>query len=102
MLLQVSERFKAQSGYSIVEAAHMEMAEPSIQEAYDRCIQQGANLIVCHPYFLSFGKHVRDDIPSLVEEAAKRHPGSRFTITDPLGVQEGIVGLIMQAVQNKV
>lgn len=80
----------------------MEMAEPTIQTAYDKCIQQGANLIICHPYFLLYGKHVQDDIPMLIEEAAKKHPGSRFIITDPLGAQKGVVGLMMQAVRDNI
>eukprot|EP01033_Poteriospumella_lacustris_P010875 gene10875-7734_t len=53
-----------------VEAAHMEMAEPSIAQAYGKCVSRGAEHVVVHPFFLSQGRHVQDDIPQLVQEAA--------------------------------
>ncbi|KAJ1395033.1 hypothetical protein B484DRAFT_314431, partial [Ochromonadaceae sp. CCMP2298] len=67
-LLQV-RTFKLSSGHQLVEAAHMELAEPSIATAYQRCVEQGASHIVCHPYFLSRGRHVQEDIPALMLQA---------------------------------
>jgi hypothetical protein len=40
---------KQHTGYAIVEPAHMELAEPSIGVAFDRCIERGARLVVVHP-----------------------------------------------------
>ena len=37
--------------YGIVEPAHMELAEPSIQTAFDRCVARGAKMVVVSPYF---------------------------------------------------
>ena len=55
----------------IVEPAHMELAEPSIRTAFMKCVEKGATTIICHPYFLSKGRHVSEDIPELVAQAAK-------------------------------
>jgi sirohydrochlorin ferrochelatase len=57
MLLEAAKAFRASSGYSIVEPAHMEIAQPDIAAAYDRCVAQGATRVVVFPYFLSPGKH---------------------------------------------
>ena len=34
-----------------------ELAEPTIKEAFGKCVQQGASRIIVSPYFLSPGRH---------------------------------------------
>jgi len=34
-----------------------ELAEPSIRDAFQSCVQQGANRIIVSPFFLSPGRH---------------------------------------------
>lgn len=53
----------------VVEAAHMEIASPSIPDGLRALLQAGVDEIVCHPYFLSPGRHVREDIPTIVNDA---------------------------------
>ena len=100
MLLSVALSYKKLSKVQIVEAAHMEMASPSIADAYQRCVAQGAKHIICHPFFLSPGRHVQEDIPSLMREASLQHPGVTYAITAPLGVQDGVVDIIAKAVDK--
>ena len=41
---------------------------------------------MCHPYFLSPGRHVREDIPQIIEEAiASLNIQIPLTVTDPVG-----------------
>ena len=56
----------------VVKAAHMEIAEPSIYDGIRSLCQEGITTIICHPYFLSPGRHVQEDIPQLIEEASNR------------------------------
>ena len=88
MLLKVVEQFEQATAYRIVEPAHMELAEPSIATAFDRCVERGARTVVCHPYFLLPGRHWNQDIPQLVSEAASKHPGVNWMVTAPLGLHE--------------
>jgi len=54
----------------VVRAAHMEIAEPSIKDGIKTLIyEEKVDKIVCHPYFLSPGRHVIEDIPQLISEA---------------------------------
>ena len=53
MLEQFAEVFDLYSDYDIVESAHMEIAEPTILQAAEKCIQKGATSVVIAPYFLS-------------------------------------------------
>ena len=53
----------------IVKAAHMEIASPSIPDVLNEFAELGVDEIVCHPFFLSPGRHVKEDIPRIVEDA---------------------------------
>lgn len=98
LLLEVAELFRQTSGYTIVEPAHMELAEPTIAQAFARCASQGARLIVVHPYFLGPGRHWHQDIPRLAQEAAANHPGVRHLVTAPLGLHP----LMIQIMQDRI
>ncbi len=84
--------------YGIVEPAHMEIAEPSIQTAFERCVQRGAKLVVVSPYFLLPGRHWDQDIPGLAAEAARRHPDVPFLVAAPLGLHP----LMARVVESRV
>lgn len=84
--------------FTIVEPAHMELAEPSIATAFDRCVAAGATLVVVSPYFLLPGRHWSTDIPELAQAAAARHPGVPYLVTAPLGLHP----LMAQVVAGRV
>jgi sirohydrochlorin ferrochelatase len=94
LLLDVVDLFKATSGAAIVEAAHMELAEPSLADAYAACVEQGATEVVIHPYFLAPGRHSTSDIPRLAEEAAALYPLVPYRVTEPLGLDARITEVI--------
>jgi sirohydrochlorin ferrochelatase len=99
MLLDVVALFQQHSGYAIVEPAHMELTEPSIGAAFDRCIERGARLVVIHPYFLLPGRHWKRDIPALAAEAAAKHPGVPFLVTAPLGLHPLMAEIMSQRIE---
>ncbi|GER47973.1 sirohydrochlorin ferrochelatase [Striga asiatica] len=86
--------FKEKTKYPIVEPAHMELAEPSIKDAFNSCVQKGAKRVIVSPFFLFPGRHWHQDIPSLTAEAAKEHPGITYVITAPLGLHELLVDVM--------
>jgi sirohydrochlorin ferrochelatase len=96
MLLDVAAMFKRVAGTPIVEPAHMELAPPTIEQAFDKCVAQGATLVIVHPYFLSPGRHSTTDIPTLTAQAAARHPGIKFHVTQPLGLDEKIAQIMIR------
>ena len=98
MLLEVVELFRQQSHYTIVEPAHMELAEPSIATAFDQCVQRGAGRVVISPYFLLPGRHWDKDIPALGAQAAKKHSGVSYIVTAPLALHP----LMAQVIQARI
>ncbi len=78
----------------------MELAEPDIITAFRRCIEKGATKIICHPYFLSYGRHVQIDIPNLVEIASREYPTIPYVITEPVGMDDEIIKLINNSISK--
>ncbi len=78
-----------------VQAAFLELAEPSIPDGIQACIDAGADEVVVMPYFLSAGRHVSEDIPAEVTRKQQAHPQVRIRLTDYLGAQPGIAELVL-------
>ena len=58
----------------IVEGGFLEFARPTIQEGIDRCVERGAQVISIVPGVLMAAGHAKNDIPSEVQAARRRHP----------------------------
>lgn len=102
MLNEFVQLYKQITKRSIVEVAHMEIAQPSIAHAIKRCRDQGALNIVIAPYFLSRGRHIQDDIPALVKEASELYSDITLSIAEPIGIDPLMVQLIENRVQSSV
>ncbi len=72
----------------------MELALPSIRDAFARCVARGAKSVIVFPYFLAPGRHWREDIPRLAAEAAAGFPGIPFLVTAPLGPHPAMATII--------
>ena len=98
LLEEVARQFQRATGAAIVEPAHMELAEPTLDQAFDRCVAAGAQRVVVQPYFLGPGRHWDQDIPALAAAAAARHPGISYLVTAPLGLHPLMLQLIAERV----
>lgn len=102
LLHDMAALFEQVSGAAIVEPAHMELATPTIDDAFARCVSRGARLIVVHPYFLSPGRHGTDDIPRMTAAAAARFPGVDYRVTAPLGYDRRIAEVSLRRVRESL
>jgi hypothetical protein len=86
----------------VVRAAHMEIASPSIPEGLQSLLDAGVDEIVCHPYFLSPGRHVVEDIPEILKNAIETlQIDIPITTTDPVGSNTDVmIGAIHSLVQK--
>ncbi len=82
-----------------VTTAYLQFAEPDILSAIKKSADSGAKKIILHPYFLSSGMHVTKDIPELIEEAKGIYPAVEFVYTQPLGVHEKLVQVVLDRIQ---
>ena len=61
--------------YSLINHCFLELAEPSMTEACEALVEQGATSIDVYPLFFNQGRHVMRDIPALVDGAQQAvHP----------------------------
>jgi sirohydrochlorin ferrochelatase len=100
LFVQIMQRFAATHPALLVEPAHMELAPPTIADAFNALVDRGAKYVIVHPYFLLPGRHWRQDIPTLCEEAAQPHPGVRWKVTEPLGMSDLILEVIAERLRG--
>lgn len=100
MLPEIVSQFVARGPYAIVEPAHMELAEPTIDTAFDRCVARGARRVILFPYFLLPGRHWSEDIPSLARQAAARHPQVEYLVPAPLGIHPLMSDIILDRIDE--
>ncbi len=82
----------------IVRIAHMELAEPGVDDGFAACVEAGATEVVAFPYMLSPGKHSTRDIPRMVANAAARFPHVRYSVTPAFGVNERLAEAVLERV----
>ncbi len=77
-----------------VRVAYLQYDTPAVMDAIEEAVRAGAASLVIHPYFLSSGVHVTEDIPGIIGEAQALYPRVSFTYTEPLGISEEIVNVV--------
>lgn len=92
----VVEQLRLLKQYSSVDACFLELAEPDIDTAAARCVDQGAEWVVLLPYFLSAGVHVRRDLTTACEHLAERFPRVQFCLGEPLGRHLLLIEVVAQ------
>jgi sirohydrochlorin cobaltochelatase len=77
--------------WSAVEVAFLDVLRPSIGDGYAALVDAGCTEIVAHPFFLFAGRHTARDIPAALAAAQGAHPGTTWTMTEPLGLHQGVI-----------
>lgn len=79
-----------------IEAAFLELAEPSIEDGLALLAGRVAQHIVVMPYFLAAGSHVTQDIPEILDVFRAAHPDIRLTLKQHIGSSDGMGRLILE------
>jgi len=77
-----------------VELAFLEIMSPTLDAAAARLAGEGVGAVVVVPLFLAHGKHLKQQLPEMVEKLRKRHPITEFRVTPALGDDPEIVAAI--------
>jgi len=83
-----------------VEPAFLEVVRPDIADGYDALARAGCTEIIAHPFFLFPGNHTSRDIPDALAAAQARHPRTRWTLTQPLGLHPGVVDAVRARIDD--
>ena len=76
----------------------MDCNEPDIPTAIATLAGSGVRSIVAVPFFLHAGKHVADDLPTLLEEAQEQYSEIEFLLGDYLGCEP----LVAQVLEKRL
>jgi len=73
----------------------LEFASPTIGQAIDDLVGREASRIVVVPAMLMAAGHVKNDVPSEVQEARGRHPGVMMAMARPLDIHPALLELCL-------
>lgn len=87
----VAQAVRTQCDGVPVQLAFLEFMSPTLLQAADSVVSQGADDIAIVPLFLGAGGHVRKDLPVLLGELHSRHPGVQFRLQPAIGERASII-----------
>src|SRR5260370_270926 len=99
-LADLADELRRSSRYAIVEPSFLELADPTINQAAEQCIQQGAQTVVLVPYFLSAGVHVQRDLNAAKTRLGARFPTVKIYLAGPLGPDPRILDIVLDRVSE--
>ncbi len=84
IMVRLVEQLRARLGYELVEPCFMELGQPDIPAAIEKLVARGCNHIFGYAFFLVPGRHLQKDIPAIIQDTLKNHPGVTYEITEPM------------------
>ena len=100
----VAERLRAAAPDLAVELAYLDHLPPSLEEAVQKLVDQGARSVRIVPLFFGRGGHLREDVPRKVAAIEAGLPGIAIDITLPAGdddaVQEALALFCLRAARG--
>ena len=90
---RIARRLRA-AGNGVVEVCRMSGRGAPFAEVFEKCVGEGATMVIVIPYFLHFGVHLRQDLPAMLREAAAGRPEVRLVLGRHLGYDDALVSLV--------
>lgn len=77
-----------------VACAYLDLIAPDLRTAAATLIGDGATAIRVVPLFLGMGRHVREDLPRLLDEMRALHPDVAFVLAGAVGEEPEVIELL--------
>ncbi|HWO95194.1 MAG TPA: sirohydrochlorin chelatase [Bacillus sp. (in: firmicutes)] len=84
----------------IQEISFLELAEPSIEQGFRRCVEQGATRIYAVPVLLLTAVHAKKDIPDILSRLRRQYPDVDIVYGRPFGVHESITEILYERIME--
>lgn len=89
-----------QNPVPIQEYCFLELSDPTIEAAYERCIERGATKITVLPVLLLTAVHAKEDIPNELNRVRNRFPEVEMVYGRPIGVHHHMIDILMERLQE--
>lgn len=90
----VARRVAERDAQAHVTCAYLECVEPDLPAAAARMVADGALSIRVVPLFLGMGKHLREDLPRLLDQLRATHPAVEFLLHGAVGEDPELIDLM--------
>lgn len=81
--------------------AYMELCDPLLTDTIDALAADGVARIDILPLFFAAGRHLREDVPAMLEESQHQHPDCPISLLDPVGAHPAFVEALIQIVEQQ-
>ncbi len=97
----VAARLAEVGSFRHVEAAFLEIAEPSLAGAVARLVEKGVRSIRVIPYFLTPGTHMERDLPRILRDISLQYNDLNITATPPLDTHPGLLQILLDRARGR-
>ena len=98
-LSEVARIVNEKGGIEVI-PAFLQFCQPSLTEAVEKAIAEGAEKVIVSPYFLYMGNHVSRDIPEELDALSAKHPGVELVLTKHLGVHQKLAEIVLERIKG--
>ncbi len=99
-IVRLAEMVAARQPKLIVEHAYLELAEPTIGQGFQACVERGATDVRMLPWFLSAGAHVSNDLEAFRQRLGDQHAGVRCLLCPPLGLHPLMADILLDRMEQ--
>ena len=99
----VAAKLRAENPDQLIVVAFLEFMSPTLAEAVAGILAKSLDpdaVINILPFFIAQGGHLRQEVPLMLEEIRKQHPGVALRLLPPLGELPSVQTAMAQAITS--
>ncbi|PSL83854.1 cobalamin biosynthesis protein CbiX [Variovorax sp. WS11] len=90
----VARRVAERAPAALVRCAYLELSQPDLRSAMAELVAAGVGSVRVVPLFLGMGKHLREDLPGLLDELRALHPQVPLELARAVGEEPEVLDLL--------
>ncbi|MBI5395472.1 MAG: hypothetical protein HZA91_09280 [Verrucomicrobia bacterium] len=102
IMLRLTRELRRRFRTDCIVPCFMELGQPDIPTAIRKLVAKGCNHIFGYAFFLVPGKHLQRDIPQIVRETLKDHPGVTFELSEPMMADPALADFVENRLKREL
>jgi sirohydrochlorin cobaltochelatase len=91
---EIRERVRSSRPEYPIEIAYLELMSPTLEEAIESVLSEGALAVTVFPLFMAQGGHLKQDLPKILDAIRASHPHVPIALESALGEAPEILDAI--------